>query len=47
MVEKDYLNIKEDFKIDSNLIGFYSLSNKEKEIVIKLIEFMNTQKHNN
>lgn len=42
-----YLNIKEDLKIDSKLIGFYSLSNEEKEIVIKLIEFINTQKNNN
>ena len=40
------LKINEDLKIDSNLIGFYSLSDKEKEIVIKLIEFMNTTKNN-
>lgn len=38
-----YLNIKEDLQIDPDLIGFYSLSPKNKEIIVKLIQFMNAK----
>lgn len=38
---QNYLEINEDLKIDSDLIGFYSLNDKDKEIIIKLIQFMN------
>lgn len=41
---QEYLDIKEDIKIDSSLIGFYSLNQNQKCIVIKLIEFLNSQK---
>lgn len=41
---QQYLNVKEDIKVDSTLIGFYSLSKNQKCIVIKLIEFLNSQK---
>ena len=41
---KDYLNTSQlDF--DDKLIGFTNLTSNEKEIVIKLIEFMNSQKN--
>lgn len=38
---QDYLKISDDLRIDPNLIGFYSLCSKDKEIVIKLIQFLN------
>ena len=38
---QNYLNISSDLKIDPDLIGFYSLNNEDKEIVKKLIQFMN------
>ena len=41
---QQYLDVKEDIKVDSTLIGFYSLSKNQKCIVIKLIEFLNSQK---
>ncbi len=42
-VLKDYLNTTQ-LEYDDKLIGFTHLTIQEKEIVIKLIEFMNTQK---
>ena len=43
-VLKDYLNTAQlDF--DDKLIGFTNLTSNEKEIIIKLIEFMNSQKN--
>ncbi len=41
---KDYLNTTQ-LDYSDKLIGFTSLSPKEKDIVIKLIEYMNAQKH--
>ncbi len=38
---QDYLKIKDDLKIDPDLIGFYSLSSQDKKTVIKLIQFLN------
>jgi len=38
---QNYLKISNDLKIDPNLIGFYSLDEKDKKTVIKLIQFMN------
>ena len=43
-ISKDYLNTTE-LEYDDKLIGFTHLTNPEKEIVIKLIEFMNAQKN--
>lgn len=43
-VLKDYLNTTQ-LEYDDKLIGFTRLTPKEKEIVIKLIEFMNSQKN--
>lgn len=40
-VLQDYLDIHNDFKIDPNLIGFYQLSKRDKEIIIELIQYMN------
>ena len=40
---QDYLKINKDLKIDPDLIGYYSLSSKNKEIIIKLIQFMNNK----
>ena len=41
---KDYLNTTQ-LDYNDKLVGFTSLSPKEKDIVIKLIEYMNAQKH--
>lgn len=43
-VLKDYLNTTQ-LEYDDKLIGFTNLTPKEKEIIIKLIEFMNSQKN--
>lgn len=43
-VLRDYLNIN-DFNIDKNLVGYYSLSDDEKSIIQNLIRFMNSEKH--
>lgn len=43
---QDYLKIHEDLKIDANLIGFYSLSGEDKAVIIQLIQYMNSKKHN-
>lgn len=40
---QDYLKINDDVKIDPNLIGFYSLSPRDKETIINLIKFMNSR----
>ncbi|MDO5555628.1 MAG: helix-turn-helix transcriptional regulator [Clostridia bacterium] len=40
---QNYLKINEDLQIDPNLIGFYSLSCKDKEIILQLIKFMNSK----
>lgn len=37
---QNYLKINSDLKIDTNLVGFYSLSNEDKEVIIKLIQYM-------
>lgn len=42
-VLKDYLNTTQ-LEYDDKLIGFTNLTPKEKEIIIKLIEFMNSQR---
>lgn len=42
-VLQNYLKINEDIKIDTDLIGFYSLDQKDKKTIIKLIEFMNNR----
>ena len=41
---KDYLNTTQ-LEYDDKLVGFNNLDSKEKEIIIKLIEFMNSQKN--
>ncbi len=38
---QNYLEINDDLKIDPDLIGFYSLDHKDKETILKLIQFMN------
>ena len=43
-VLKDYLNTTQ-LDYDDKLIGFNNLNLQEKEIIIKLIEFMNHQKN--
>lgn len=40
---QNYLDINKDLKIDPNLIGFYSLDNKDKNTIIKLIQYMNNR----
>lgn len=35
------LELNEDLKIDSDLIGFYSLNNRDKNLIINLISDMN------
>lgn len=42
-VLQKYLKINNDLKIDPDLIGYYSLNHKNKEIIIKLIQFMNSK----
>ena len=42
-VLKDYLN-SNDLELDGGLIGFYNLTEDEKEIVRQLISFMNKRK---
>lgn len=41
---QDYLELKDEFKIDPNLVGYYELSNRDKEIISELIKHMNTKK---
>ncbi len=41
---QDYLKINDDLKITPDLIGFYSLSSRDKEIIIDLIQSMNSKK---
>lgn len=41
---QDYLNLKDEFRIDPNLIGYYELSKRDKEIISELIKHMNTKK---
>lgn len=41
---QDYLDLKDEFKIDPNLIGYYELNNRDKEIISELIKHMNTKK---
>ncbi len=43
-VLQDYLDLKNEFKIDPNLVGYYELSNRDKEIISELIKHMNTKK---
>lgn len=38
---QNYLNINKDLKIDSELIGYYSLNSRDKHLIIKMIEQMN------
>lgn len=40
-VLQDYLDIAEDVKIDPNIIGFYGLSDHDKNIILELIQYMN------
>ncbi|MBE5820628.1 MAG: helix-turn-helix transcriptional regulator [Clostridiales bacterium] len=40
VVLQEYLNIKDDYKIDTDLIGYYSLNKNQKQIILKLINFM-------
>ena len=42
-VLQKYLKINDDLKIDPELIGFYSLKPKDKQIIIKLIQFINSR----
>lgn len=44
-VLKEYLNTS-DYREDIQLVDFYRLSKKEKQLVLKLIEFMNSTKSN-
>lgn len=44
-VLREFLN-SEDIKVDSNLIGFYQLSEDEQDIIKQLIHYMN-KKHKN
>ncbi len=44
-VLQEFLN-SEDIKVDSNLIGFYQLSEDEQDIIKQLIHYMN-KKHKN
>lgn len=44
IILKDYLNTTQ-LEYNDKLIGFANLTPKEKEIIIKLIEFMNKQKN--
>lgn len=43
-VLQDYLDLKDEFKIDPNLVGYYELNNRDKEIISELIRHMNTKK---
>lgn len=40
-VLQEYLEIDNDYKIDPDIIGFYQLSNRDKEVVTELIQYMN------
>lgn len=41
---QEYLDINSDFKVDPELIGYYSLDDRDKELIINLIEQMNSSK---
>ncbi len=45
-VLQDFLN-SEDVKIDSGLIGFYQLSEDDKDLIRQLIHYMNKRKNSN
>ena len=36
-VLQDYLELTEDYKIDPNIIGFYELSEHDKQVITELI----------
>lgn len=40
-VLQDFLHVSDDMQIDSTLIGFYQLNEKNKEIVCELISLLN------
>lgn len=47
-VLQDYLNVKEEFKIDADLMGYYELDRRDQEIILALIRYMNiTKKQSN
>ena len=41
---QDYLDLKDEFRIDPDLVGYYELSKRDKEIISELIKHMNTKK---
>lgn len=41
---QDYLDLKDELKIDPNLVGYYKLNNRDKQIISELIKHMNTKK---
>lgn len=45
IILQDYLNLS-DSKPDNTLTGFYSLDNHDKEIIRKLIQYMNNSNKN-
>lgn len=38
---QEYLDINNDLRVDPELIGYYSLNKRDKELIIKIIEQMN------
>ena len=40
-VLQDYLNVSDDLKVTPELIGFYKLKPRDKEIIVELIQYMN------
>ena len=40
---QDYLEINTDFKINPELIGFYSLNARDKALILNIIEMMNSE----
>ena len=44
-VLQEYLELKDEFKIDPDLIGFYKLDRREQEVVLALIQYMNITKN--
>ncbi len=42
-VLQDYLDVSDELKIDPTIIGFYKLSEHDKNIVLELIQYMNKE----
>lgn len=43
---QEYLKVNEELKVDSNIIGYYNLSDYNKKVIVDLIEIMHKDSQN-